>query len=287
MGLAERRQDPRLWDVLLLALGAAGTAACIALMYLGMRAVMDIGGACADGGPYVPVQPCPDGVAISIVFSSFGLFLFGGIATWYGVKVGGIWTAAPLLAWSGLFLALGWNFIDYGIVNPPDGEDVVWGWLIPGVLFIAMGAAPLVLGATVLGTLGTPRARSGPGGTGPGGPTVGDTFPLGPAPGAPAAPTVISAPDRTTSATGSGSRDDELRAIARDIELAVSGAMAQMPADPQARIDDGPGAGFEEGTQALLDRLERLADLRDRGLLGEDEYETAKDAVMRELETRS
>ena len=40
-------------------------------------------------------------------------------------------------------------------------------------------------------------------------------------------------------------------------------------------------------TQALLDRLERLADLRDRGMLGEAEYETAKDSVMRELEARS
>ena len=43
---------------------------------------------------------------------------------------------------------------------------------------------------------------------------------------------------------------------------------------------------FPEGTQALLDRLERLADMRDRGLLTPEEYETAKDAVMRELESR-
>jgi hypothetical protein len=240
MSLAEPRQDPRLRDVLLLALGAAGTALCITLMYQGMRAVMDIGGACADGGPFVPVQPCPDGVAISIVFSSFGLFLFGGIATWYGVKVGGVWTAAPLLAWSGLFLALGWNFIDYGIVNPPNGEDVIWGWLIPGVLFIIMGVVPLVLGATVLGTV-----RASPGGRGRGSPPVILTYPIGPGPGSPPASSV---------ATDVGHQ---------------------------------PGTGFEEGTQALLDRLERLADLRDRGLLVEAEYETAKDTIMRELETRS
>ena len=42
-----------------------------------------------------------------------------------------------------------------------------------------------------------------------------------------------------------------------------------------------------ESTQALLDRLERLADMRDRGLLTAEEYETAKDAVMHELEARS
>jgi hypothetical protein len=296
MGLAEPGQDPRLRDVLLLALGAFGTALCIALMYRGMRAVMDIGGACADGGPYVPVQPCPDGVAIAMVFSSLGLFLFGGIATWYGAKVGGIWTAAPLLAWSGLFLALGWNFIDYGIVNPPEGEDVIWGWLIPGVLFIVMGAAPLVLGATVLGTVGAPRdgsgrGGSGRGGSGRGGPPVVRTFPLGPVPPTRAVSTVtVNGPGGTTQAV-IGSREAELQAIAREIGDVVAGAMAVTPADPKARAAAASGGGspddFGEGTQALLDRLERLADLRDRGLLGPDEYETAKEAVVRELEARS
>ncbi len=54
--------------------------------------------------------------------------------------------------------------------------------------------------------------------------------------------------------------------------------------------DGTPGPGtpeLPESTQALLDRLERLADMRDRGLLTAEEYETAKDAVMRGLEARS
>ena len=49
----------------------------------------------------------------------------------------------------------------------------------------------------------------------------------------------------------------------------------------------GPEPEFTEGTQALLDRLERLADMRDRDLLGADEYETAKATIMAELEGRS
>lgn len=226
-----RTSGPLLRDVLLLAFGAAGTALSITLMFLGMRAVMDIGGACADGGPYVPVQSCPDGVALVMVLASFGLFAFGGIATWYGMRVGGIWTAAPLFAWAGLFLSLGWNFIDYGIVDPPADEGVIWGWAIPGVMFIAMGAAPLVFAAPVLGSIRRPTPESPRGG-----PPVVRTVPLGPA-----------------------------------------------PADPRP----GGAHAFDEGTQALLDRIERLADLRDRGLLGVGEYETAKDAVMRELERRS
>lgn len=118
----------------------AGVAASLTVLYLGMRAVMDIGGACASGGPFVPVQPCPTGVP--------------------GLMIGGIWaglafafsyaffaTAAGIpslvgLIWPALFLSLGWNFLEYG-VNPPDSGGVIWGWLIPGVVFVLMGGIPL------------------------------------------------------------------------------------------------------------------------------------------------
>ena len=62
--------------------------------------------------------------------------------------------------------------------------------------------------------------------------------------------------------------------------------MHRAPADPLARAAASVEPGFVEGDQALLDRLERLADLRERGLLAPEEYETAKDAIMRELEDR-
>jgi len=41
-------QEARLRDVLLVLVAAFGLSACIALIWLGMRAVMDIGGACAE-----------------------------------------------------------------------------------------------------------------------------------------------------------------------------------------------------------------------------------------------
>jgi Short C-terminal domain len=77
---------------------------------------------------------------------------------------------------------------------------------------------------------------------------------------------------------------------------AVAEAAAETPMDPDLRaaataaaVGGGANADadFSEGTQALLDRLERLADMRDRGLLAADEFETAKEAIMRELESRS
>ena len=46
-------------------------------LYLGMRSVMEIGGACAEGGPYEIATPCPDGVPLLMVG---GIFL-GLIAT--------------------------------------------------------------------------------------------------------------------------------------------------------------------------------------------------------------
>ena len=55
---------------------------------------------------------------------------------------------------------------------------------------------------------------------------------------------------------------EELQAIARDMEHAVTDAMARTPADPSARLDDQPGAAFEEGTQAqwIHDLLQPIVD---------------------------
>jgi hypothetical protein len=149
---APERGEPVDWrGVALLLIGAAGLAACLTWVFLGMRAVMDIGGACADGGPFVPVQPCPEGVPLLMTLGIFGLFAFGGLAAWGGGRVGGGWVALPLLAWPALFLSLGWNFLQYGFAPPadvaPDGEWA-WGWIIPGVIFVLMGGAPLWLAWT-------------------------------------------------------------------------------------------------------------------------------------------
>ena len=123
-----------------------GLAASLTLVWLGMRAVMDIGGACADGGPYVSAQPCPDGVPLLMTFGIFGLFGFGGLGLWAGAGVGGPWIGLPLLAWPVLFLSLGWNFLEYG-VSPPAafGTGPELGWIIPGVLFVLMGGVPLIV----------------------------------------------------------------------------------------------------------------------------------------------
>ena len=268
------RDDPRLRDVLWLVIAVAGLTACITLLYLGMRAVMDVGGACADGGPYVSAQPCPDGTPAAMLLGAFGLFGFGALGMASGARIGGYgWL--PLLAWTGLFAALGWNFLDYGLVNPPEGQGIEWGYVIPGVLFQVMAWVPVVFVVlTLRGAEGlarnsgrlaiTANTLRGSGQPARRPTTAVDTRP----------PTV--APEHRVEAAGTA-REEQLRAIDALMGAAVTGAAAETAADPARR----------EGTEALLDRLERLADLRDRGLLTLSEYDTAKDAVMHELEARA
>jgi hypothetical protein len=130
----------------------------ITLLFLGMRAVMDIGGACAEGGPFVPVQPCPEGVP---------LLMIGGI--WIGMLAAFAYGWASLgagvpsfvgLLWPALFMSLGWNFLEYAL-DPPVGQGPVWGWLIPGIVFELMGVIPLwIMFKTVGLTPSSTRVRS-------------------------------------------------------------------------------------------------------------------------------
>ena len=43
--------------------GRLASAACLTVLFLCMRSVMDIGGSCASGGPYEIANPCPAGFA--------------------------------------------------------------------------------------------------------------------------------------------------------------------------------------------------------------------------------
>jgi hypothetical protein len=139
---SERRYGPI--DVAVYLFGMAGLAACLTLVWLAMRAVMNVGGFCAEGGPYVIDTPCPEGVPVVMILSIFGLFLFGGIMAWKGTLIGGPYAALVGLAWPALFLSLGWNFLEYAFNPPAPDYGIVWGWLIPGVLFVIMGGVPLL-----------------------------------------------------------------------------------------------------------------------------------------------
>lgn len=115
----------------------------LAWAYFSMRAVMGVGGACADGGPYVSAQPCPDGAFLIAI--AIPLMI---VAAMVGTAVAMSVSAPNLLIpmWAVLFGSLGWNFLEYGFTTE---GGLVWGWIICGVVFWAM-AAPAVY-AIVLG----------------------------------------------------------------------------------------------------------------------------------------
>lgn len=297
------RPGPTFKALVMAMAGWAGLAACLTMVFQGMRAVMDVGGYCAEGGPYVIAQSCPEGSTAALLLGILGGLAFGFVASVGGFAVGGIWAATPILAWAALFGSLGWNFLEYGLLAPPEG-GIVWGWLIPGIMFWVMAAFPLLgLLPPVRDAVGMPPPSGRPSGSrgpeprampGPGQPPRGAGI-------APAGARVVTA-SSPAPGTPEASRE-ELARIAADFGAAIGAAMADVPVDPAARPavtsatgavvggdaapEGEPGAAFTEGTQALLDRLERLADMRDRGLLGPEEYETAKAAVMAELEGRS
>jgi len=139
------RGDPPLLESLrasiAISLPLAGIACGITLLFLGMRSVMEVGGACADGGPYVSAQPCPRGIPLAMFGGIWGGIICVGVYIWQTAKyrVPGL----VAFAWPALFLSLGWNFLEYGI-NPPFGDGLAWGWLVCAVVFGLMGGLPLL-----------------------------------------------------------------------------------------------------------------------------------------------
>ena len=191
----------------------------------------------------------------------------------YGSRVGGIWSAAPLLAWSGLFLVARLELPDVRRVQHARAGEGIWSWAICGVLFVAW-AAPALGGLSVFGSAPLRRSLFGAdaGGSRPGR----SRSPL---------PAAIPGGRVTAPRGGDG------RARTRPSDERARGARGDRGRhwrSDRGRRSTGKRApdGIHESTQALLDRLERLADLRDRGLLGREEYETAKETIVRELETR-
>jgi hypothetical protein len=126
-------------------IGVVGTlalvAACITVVFLAMRSVMDIGGFCADGGPYAIETHCPAGVPGLLMGGIWIGVIAAFLYAWQAPKAGAVSLAGFL--WPALFLSLGWNFLEYGVSPPFDG-GLAWGWLIPGVLFVLMGGLPLL-----------------------------------------------------------------------------------------------------------------------------------------------
>ena len=89
-GAPDARPVP-LGHVAIYLVGVAGLAFCMTLLWLGMRAVMDLGGFCASGGPYEIAVECPDAVVATTPLSILGGVLSVGLMLWGGAALGGSW----------------------------------------------------------------------------------------------------------------------------------------------------------------------------------------------------
>lgn len=147
---SETEAPPPLKWVLMF-VGMAGTVACLSILFLSMRAVMDVGGRCVSGNSGLDLPPCPDGVGGLMVGS---IFLGLGFLALYALNA--IGPNLTWLAWPALFISLGWNFLQYGIDPPGPESGPIWGWLICAVVFLAMGVVPLGIGISVMRDGATP-----------------------------------------------------------------------------------------------------------------------------------
>ena len=243
-GLTAPPRTPGLGAITAYLVGMGGLAFTLTILWLSMRAVMGIGGSCASGGPYVPSVQCPDSVVLLTPLSIFGLFIFGGLAAWGGSTLGGRWVGLIALGWPALFLSLGWNFLDFGI-RPPGGNDgeLVWSWIICGVVFVLMGGIPLVVGLKGASMVaGSHRSY------------VGGRVLVGPKRGF-----------------------DAMRDLQAQLQAAVEARNAER-ADA-ARADAGAGFAAEQ-EQEVAARLERLSRLHAAGDLTDAEFDAAKRATL-------
>jgi hypothetical protein len=249
LGVDDMRAGRVVLKATLLTLGTFGFTFCLTLLYLSMRSVMDVGGSCASGGPYQVQTACPEGVAWVTPVS-----IFVGIAS-VGIGCLGMFSKGGprpfAFAWSALFLALGWNFLEYGF-DPPGGGTSP-SWLVCGVVFVAMGGIPLI---GLLSPAGARWSLWGPANDGPSdGPRP---YPRTRAGIAQVASTVTGIVTPTPTPTA-----------------------ASAPAPTRASAS-APTPGAPGEPDDVVARLERLADLHERGALDDAQFELAKNAILQE-----
>ena len=119
--LAEVKRPPlvrvAVLSVCLLLIGLA-----VAWLYFPMRAVLDVGGYCAEGGPYVIETHCPEGST---------LFLMLGVPLWFAGRLHRALRRGDLSAAAAVFA--GWrscsgtrgNFLEYP--STPTLPEALWG----------------------------------------------------------------------------------------------------------------------------------------------------------------
>lgn len=248
-----RRPGPAIPDVVIFLLGVAGLAAAITLLFLGMRAIMDVGGFCAEGGPYVIEQHCPEGAPLATLLGFLGGFVAVLLMAWKGAKLGSGAGYAVFLAWPALFGVLGYNFLEYGFNPPGDDPGWAWSWVVCGVVFEAMAIGPLLVGLSAARSpMSQPATRLSR-----------------------ATANRLGMPGRGSGSIAADGPADRRSAVRDNVSLDIAAG---------ARVVAGAGVAHERDEDALVERLERLAALREAGSLTEEEFARAKSELLEDAE---
>lgn len=115
----------------------AGFTLSMTILFLSMRAVLAIGGYCAEGGPYVIETHCPGNTEVLLPVS-----IYVGLAAvaLSAFVARGLGASLILLAWPILFIGLSIGFLESALTpRAPEPMGIALG-----VMFFVMGAAPLV-----------------------------------------------------------------------------------------------------------------------------------------------
>ncbi|HMM83407.1 MAG TPA: hypothetical protein PJ998_09535 [Terrimesophilobacter sp.] len=107
------------------------------LLFLSMRAVLDIGGFCAEGGPYVIQTTCPGETGWLANLSIYLGLASVGVGFYFACGLG---ASVMLAAWPILFIGLSLNFFQTGFAAGGMGTTAMF----LGAMFLVMGAVPLV-----------------------------------------------------------------------------------------------------------------------------------------------
>ncbi len=128
--------------VILLLIGLTSFCVALTVLFLSMRAVLGVGGFCAEGGAYVIKTHCPGGTAYLTPLSIFAMLIGGALYFIFSNKT----PNSPkwgTFFWSALFVSLGWNFLDFA-VHPIEGTEIEYSLLFCGIMFVLMGIVPLL-----------------------------------------------------------------------------------------------------------------------------------------------
>ena len=109
------------------------------LIIMAALAVINVGGYCAEGGPYVIQQHCPKGSAVILSAGIPLLFIVGSL---YAMAKPASWPSTFGWLWPVLFVGMAVAFF-IGAANAPGG--IGWAALVTGIVMLVLGVAPIFI----------------------------------------------------------------------------------------------------------------------------------------------